>query len=213
MQLGAFSGAIYTFCNWFYRLAYLNILWIFFTLIGLVIVGIYPATIALLATLRQMLNQNDTGIGKTFWHYYKTEFRMSNTLGIMITMVGLLFYFNLSFLQAMGTESSEFLYYAMMIMCGSYFLFICYLFASLVTFEQKLSIHMKNSFLIMIYNPLANLFIVFGFVAVYFANTFISGLSFFYSISLLGLVILSSANLAYGKIMRKQQSLTNVEST
>ncbi|MEH7250744.1 hypothetical protein V7111_01245 [Neobacillus niacini] len=49
---------------------------------------------------------------------------------------------------------------------------------------------------------------IFGFAAVYFAVTYLSGLGFFFSISILGLVILSSANLAYKKIQRKQEKLS-----
>ena len=59
----------------------------------------------------------------------------------------------------------------------------------------------------MIYNPLSSLFIIFGFAAVYYAVTFLSGLGFFFSGSLLGLVILSSTRLTYRKIERNQTKL------
>src|SRR5436190_181234 len=145
MQLGSFSNAVYTFCDWIARLAYINLLWILFTLSGFVVFGFFPATIAMLATLRQFIRKNHPPV----------------------------------------------------------FLIICYTMASYVEFEQPIVTHIKNALLITISSPLPSLYIIFGFAAVYFAVTYLSGVGFFFSISILGLVILSSANLAYKKIAIK----------
>lgn len=204
MQLGTFSGGIFSLCNWFVRLAYINVLWILFSLIGLVIFGFFPATIAMLATLRQYLRKNHPPVFKTFWNYYKTEFITSNKIGAMITVIGLILYLNINFLQSVGGQLSEILYYSTIIIGCIYLLTICYLLAAYVEFEQKLTIQIKNALLIMVYNPLSSLFIIFGFAAVYYANVFLSGLRFFFSGSLLGLVILSSATFTYRKIERRQ---------
>ena len=111
MQLGGFSGGIYSLCNWFVRLAYINILWILFSLAGLVIFGFFPATIAMLATLRQYLQKNDPPVFKTFWNYYKTEFFASNKLGAIIVVIGLILFINTNFLQSTSGTMSEILYY------------------------------------------------------------------------------------------------------
>ena len=208
MQLGGFSGGIYSLCNWFVRLAYINILWILFTLAGLVIFGFFPATIAMLATLRQFLQKNDPPVFKTFWNYYKTEFFASNKTGSNYCSYWPYSYLQISnFLQSMNGKLSDMLYYPTIILSCIYLLAICYMLASYVEFEQKLSTHMKNALLIMLYNPLSSLFIIFGFAAIYYAVTFLSGLGFFFSGSLLGLVILSSTRLTYRKIERKQTKL------
>ncbi len=204
MQLGTFSGGIFSLCNWFVRLAYINVLWILFSLIGLVIFGFFPATIAMLATLRQYLRKNHPPVFKTFWNYYKTEFITSNKIGAMITVIGLILYLNINFLQSVGGQLSEILYYSTIIIGCIYLLTICYFLAAYVEFEQKLTIQIKNALLIMVYNPLSSLFIIFGFAAVYYANVFLSGLRFFFNGSLLGLVILSSATFTYRKIERRQ---------
>lgn len=210
MQLGTFSNIIYQFCNWFYRLAVLNILWIFFTLAGLILFGFFPATTALLATLRQFLRQNNPSLVKTFWHYYKKDFLASNKLGLVIGVFGILIYINITFLHSTNHSLADLLYYPMIVLSCLYFLTICYLLSSLVEFDNSVKDHVKNSILIMIYNPLPSLFIIFGFGAVYFANVFISGLSFFFSASLLALVILSSTHIAYRKIEKANNN--NLES-
>ncbi|MEH7113781.1 hypothetical protein V7124_15515, partial [Neobacillus niacini] len=132
----------------------------------------------------------------------------SNKLGFMITIIGFILYLNIKFLQATSNELSSFLFYTSMIMSCFYFLIICYTLASYVEFEQPLGTHIKNALLITISSPIPSLFIIFGFAAVYFAVTYLSGLGFFFSISILGLVILSSANLAYKKIQVKQDKLS-----
>ncbi|OLS40711.1 YesL family protein [Bacillus sp. MRMR6] len=208
MKLGSFSNAVYTFCDWIARLAYINLLWILFTLSGFVMFGFFPATIAMLATLRQFLLKNHPPVFRTFWQYYKKEFFNSNKLGLIIVIIGLILYMNINFLQSSSNQGSAFLFYSSIIMSGMYFLIICYTLASYVEFEQPLGTHLKNALLITVYSPLPSLFMIFGFGAVYFAVTKISGLGFFFSISLLGLVILSSANLAYKRVAQKQEKLS-----
>ncbi|WP_416151716.1 YesL family protein [Salipaludibacillus sp. HK11] len=207
MQLGAFSSMAFSICTWFYRLAFINLLWIIFTLLGLVVLGFFPATVAMLATLRQYLNKNEVNLFPYFWGYYKKEFIESNKLGGIITSIGLILYINLNFLQINKTGITEFLYFSSVTLSFLYLLIICYLLASYVEFNLDLKTHIKNSVLIAIYNPLASLFIIFGFVTVYYAVTFISGLGFFFSASMFGIVILSSANIAYRKIQQKQEKL------
>jgi uncharacterized membrane protein YesL len=204
MKLGSFSNAVYSICDWIARLAYINLLWILFTLSGFVILGIFPATVAMLATLRQFLLKNHPPVFQTFWLYYKKEFIVSNKLGLMIVLIGLILSMNINFLQSSSNQGSAFLFYSSIIMSGIYFLIICYTLASYVEFEQPLGTHLKNALLLTIYSPIPSLFMIFGFGAVYLAVTKISGLGFFFSVSLLGLVILSSANLAYKRVARKQ---------
>lgn len=210
MQLGSFSNAVYTICDWVARLAYINLLWILFTLSGFVIFGFFPATIAMLATLRQFIRGNHHPMFQTFWSYYKTEFFKSNKLGLLIVVIGLILYMNISFLQSTSNSFSSVLFYSSIIMSCIYFLIICYTMASYVEFDQPLSTHIKNAILITISSPIPSLFMIFGFAAVYFAVTYLSWVGFFFSVSILGLVILSSANLAYKRILSKQEKLSTL---
>lgn len=210
MQLGSFSNAVYTFCDWVARLAYINLLWILFTLSGFIFFGFFPATIAMLATLRQFIRKNHPPVFQTFWHYYKKEFFNSNKLGLIITVFGLILYMNITFLQSTANNMSIYLFYSSIIMSGIYLLIICYSLASYVEVDQPIGTHLKNALLITISNPLPSLFIIFGFAAVYFAVSYLSGLGFFFSVSILGLVILSSANLAYKNILKKQEKLNTL---
>jgi uncharacterized membrane protein YesL len=208
MQLGSFSNVIYTICDWIARLAYINILWILFTLSGFIVFGFFPATIAMLATLRQFIRGNHPTVLQTFWHYYKKEFINSNKLGLVIVAIGFILFVNIRFLHTTSNEMHSFLFYSSVIMSGIYLLIICYTMASYVEVEQPLGVHIKNALLITISNPIPSLFIIFGFASVYFAVTYLSGLGFFFSVSIMGLVILSSANLAFKRILLKQEKIS-----
>jgi uncharacterized membrane protein YesL len=210
MQLGSFSNVVYTICDWIARLAYINLLWILFTLSGFVVFGFFPATIAMLATLRQFIRGNHPLVFQTFWSYYKNEFFKSNKVGLLIVGIGLILYMNISFLQSTSTSFSSVLFYLSIMMSCIYFLIICYTIASYVEFDQPLTTHLKNAVFITISSPIPSLFMIFGFAAVYFAVTYLSGVGFFFSVSILGLVILSSANLAYKRILSKQEKLSTL---
>ncbi len=206
MQLGLFTGIIYNLCNWITRLAYINLLWILFSLFGLIIFGFFPATIAMFATIRQFLIKNDPPIFKTFWKYYKEEFISSNILGVIVLLILFLTYFNLHFIQNVNNNTFQIFYYPLIVFAGLFLLAVCYFIACYVHFNQTLGNLIKNSILIMISNPLASLFIIFGFIAIYYANFYIPGISFFYSGSLITLVILSSSIIAFNKIEKKLNS-------
>ena len=62
------ANGFYRFCEWVMRLAYLNLLWIGFTLAGAVIFGLAPATAAMFAVTRQWtLGKTDVPVFQTFF--------------------------------------------------------------------------------------------------------------------------------------------------
>src|SRR5690625_6342583 len=48
-------GGFYTLANWIMRLAYVNILWIAFSLVGIIILGFFPATIGMFTVIRKWI--------------------------------------------------------------------------------------------------------------------------------------------------------------
>lgn len=60
------------------KIAYLNLLWLLFTLLGLVLFGIGPATYAMMKYYDRWLRLKESPpVAKSFWHYYKERFRQS----------------------------------------------------------------------------------------------------------------------------------------
>ncbi|MBP3038530.1 DUF624 domain-containing protein [Bacillaceae bacterium Marseille-Q3522] len=92
-------------CDWIYRLLYLNALWVLFTLAGLLVLGLFPATVSMFYITKEWLDgKKDLPIFKTYLTKYKEEFFRSQLLGVIITVVAFLFIFDLLFLfQQEGT--------------------------------------------------------------------------------------------------------------
>lgn len=91
-------GRMLHFCEWIMRFAYTNLLWLFFTLLGLGVFGIMPATAALFAVMRKWIQgQDNVPVLKTFWQEYKGEFFRSNLLGAVLALIGVIIYIDLAF--------------------------------------------------------------------------------------------------------------------
>lgn len=62
----------------FWKIGYLNLLWIGFSLLGLIIFGVGPATYALTKYYDRWLRcQEEPPVFKSFWQFYKERFKQS----------------------------------------------------------------------------------------------------------------------------------------
>jgi uncharacterized membrane protein YesL len=83
------------------KLAYVNGLWMLFSLVGFIVVGFFPATVAMMTICRMWLNgESEIPIFKTFVKTYKSALISSNLLGWILAGVGVLLYINFLVLQA-----------------------------------------------------------------------------------------------------------------
>lgn len=89
--MGNFANAFYNFSMWVTRFTYVSILWVLFTLLGLGIFGISPATAAVFVVTRKWVQKEvDIPIFKTFWEEYRTNFVKTNILGLILLAFGYL---------------------------------------------------------------------------------------------------------------------------
>ncbi|HET7616371.1 MAG TPA: DUF624 domain-containing protein, partial [Bacillales bacterium] len=88
--------------EWLTRLAYINILWLLFTLAGLVVFGFGPATNAMFALMRKWLlyPEEDVPVWKTFYRIYRSEFVRSNVLTSIVFLLGVILYFDQAYFGA-----------------------------------------------------------------------------------------------------------------
>ncbi|WP_077601747.1 YesL family protein [Oceanobacillus sojae] len=84
-----FIAGYYNFCLWITRWLYVHFLWIGFTILGLGVLGIMPATAAMFAVVRKWVQgDTDKPIFPLFWKTYKQEFPRSNILGGILFLIG-----------------------------------------------------------------------------------------------------------------------------
>lgn len=174
------SSFIYNVLEWVTRFAYLNLLWILFTLAGGILLGLFPATIAMYAIVRQWLNGNtDLPVLSSYWDYFKQEFKRSNLLGLVIYAVVGFIVLDFFYIQSSPDEWSWTFapLFAFMLL---FLLFLFYLFPVYVHFELTLWRVFKNSFLLMLVNPFHNLMIIFTLVPAFMLMNALPAVAFLF---------------------------------
>lgn len=192
--------------EWITKFAYINLLWIGFSLAGLIVLGFFPATIAMFTIIRKWLKgETEISIFRTFWTTWKSEFFRSNGLGVLVAVVVGLIVFNLVFVEKSGTGFTSVIQIPIYLFMFAAIMTILYLFPVYVHFELKWFQIVKNSFLMMLISPIENIVMIAGIAAVLFVIRFIPALGFFFGGSLIAAIIMSAAYLVFGKMDRKRR--------
>jgi uncharacterized membrane protein YesL len=197
-------SGLYTLTEWITRFAYVNLLWIGFSLLGLVVFGISPATVAMFTIIRKwIMGDNDFPVFQTFWNSYKKEFLRGNRLGLIIALLAYIIFIDLNYIK-LDTIIQIPLY----LIIFAIVMTILYIFPVYVHYNVTFIQLFKNSFFIMMVNPLSSILMLIGFVALFFVMKFLPALSFFFGGSLSAGIIMSSCYLAFQKIEKKLQKAT-----
>lgn len=73
---------------WLSDMVHIQFLWVVFTLAGLVVGGIFPATYAMFAVQRRLIRKKSSGqLNKLFWEEYKANFIKANILGLLFVLI------------------------------------------------------------------------------------------------------------------------------
>ncbi|WP_226527265.1 YesL family protein [Metabacillus niabensis] len=190
----------YTFSLWVARLAYVNILWIFFTIAGLVVLGFYPATTAMFAVVRKwVLGDCDIPVFKTFWSNYKKEFVKSNILGIFISIFAFIMYSSLNIISSVTIPPLKVLYIPNGLVTLLFLLTVLYIFPVFVHYDVKLTKVAKNAFIIMTINPISTfcMVVLTGFLL--FIIYKFPGLIPFFSGSMISFLLMFLSNYAFNR--------------
>lgn len=101
MELTGLKAKLYQVSEFIMMIAYLNILWIIFTLFGGIVLGIHPATVALFSCIKQWRETDHSKVTfSNFKEVFKSEFKKANILGGFITVLVFLGVFNGAFIIA-----------------------------------------------------------------------------------------------------------------
>jgi uncharacterized membrane protein YesL len=210
MDTSGFMESLNKLLEWISRLAFLNLLWISFSLLGLVIFGFFPATVAMFAVARKwMLGNDEMSIFKTFWTAYKQEFWKSNLLGLMISIVGIILFIDFRFVQLAETSFASILYVPFFIVTFIFIAMLFYIIPIFVHYDMKLSQVIKNSFFVMIMNPLSTFYMLIGSFGICFVLSYAPPICILYSGNLLALFIMKPATTAFEKINQKSKLILN----
>lgn len=204
-------SGFYIICEWVMRLAYLNILWLFFTIVGFIVFGFFPATTAMFAVVRKwLMKETDLPVFKTFWGYYKSDLVKSNLLGLVILIVGYILYIDITMLRN-ASGVIQIFYIPSLIITLGFVLTVFYMFPTYVHYDIGILQVAKNSFFIMVLNPMSTIMMFIGSTIFYYLLKGVPGLAPFVSGSAFAYLVMWSAILAFSKIQRKQEASTQIQ--
>lgn len=159
----------YLICQWVTRLVYLNSLWIGFTIVGLGLFGLMPATSAMFSVVRKWVNEDrDIPIFTTFWRMYKTEFTLTNIAGIFFFSSSYLLIIELRIL--LGQESIIYIFGVAGVVILLFVLGIIWLYFFPVFVHYKLSLanYIKWPFILALVHPLMTVFLLVSLASIYY---------------------------------------------
>ncbi|WP_112182338.1 MULTISPECIES: YesL family protein [Paraliobacillus] len=183
------------------KLFYLNLLWFFFSLLGLIIVGVFPATAAMFNVLRKLIIESeDTPIFKTFWEGYKTSLIKSNIIGYISLVIGFVLIIDIRVIQQLDSSIlNQIITISLYVILVIYALINFYLFPIFSHYELKILEYFKYSIILVLAKPLQTVFLLLGFIVLAYMYQKISGLIPVFGISIFGFFAMKIASKSFSQ--------------
>ncbi|RKL65068.1 hypothetical protein CR203_22640 [Salipaludibacillus neizhouensis] len=198
-------SALNKFLEWVTKLAYLNVLWLLFSILGLLIIGLFPSTTATFVVAREWVTgKTDIPVFKTFWDAYRKEMIKSNILGYLLIIVSYILYLDFFFITESMNDYVVLLTIPYLIVSFIVVLSMLYVFPTYVYYQMRIRQVIKNSFFIMIMNPMPTLVMVLGCFAVCLVLWKFQGLFLFFSASIFAVITMLPAHRAFTNISNKK---------
>src|SRR5690625_999689 len=143
--LNYFGNGIYKITMNITRFAYVNILWIIFTILGLGILGFFPSTVAMFGVVRQwVVGEKEIDIFPLFWRTFRDEFKIANIIGYTLLIIGYLLVMEMKILRGTGELIYLIASFGVTALFILYFIALMYIFSFFVSFI----LNIKDSFIL-----------------------------------------------------------------
>ncbi|WP_088102786.1 YesL family protein [Halalkalibacter urbisdiaboli] len=206
MEMRGIMGGFYRISIWIARFAYVNVLWVLFTLMGLIIFGFMPATVAVFTITRKwVLGDYEIPVYRTFWMEYKKEFVKSNVIGIVLMLLGIILYINFMFVQEPGTIMLVVRYF-LLIVSLFYLVMVLFLFPTYATYELRAPVLLKTALLLGLAYPHYTLFMVVGVLLLQTILMYVPGLIPFFTVSVLSYILMWIGQRVFNQVKKKEEA-------
>lgn len=203
-----FVRGYYLFATWIMRLAYVNLLWVTFTLLGLGVFGLMPATAGMFAVTRKWIRgETEIKVLPTFWEIYRKEFMKSNFLGYLLIIVGYVLYIEFQILRAQESMVYFIASFGVLALCFLLFIIVMYVFPIFSHFNLSTFQNIKWAFIIAIVHPFLTIAFIIGIGAMFYI-TFqtIPALLFFFGGSVTAFILTWGASMTFSKYEYEEAS-------
>ncbi|WP_138417895.1 YesL family protein [Aquibacillus sediminis] len=197
------TNFVYQVTLWIARLFYLNVLWVLFTILGLVLLGFFPASAATFSLIRLWIQGRSTPIFQKFWSEYKQSFLRANGLGWPLVPIYL---FAVVLLRWSLVNDSSFSLIVMLLVTISIMIasfYTIYLFPVFTHYNVGVKDILKYTFFITAAYPhyAFGMLLTWVLISVVFLYT---GFLVFFFASLSALILMYGAHITFNSIERKQ---------
>lgn len=144
--------------QWISKMAYLNILWMLFTLIGFGVLGFFPATITMFKLIRDWTRDTQSEWSfSLFYESFKKEFFKGNIIGSIIFILSFLSYFNFQIIIQEHSGIFQMIKIPLFILIVIVVLSMLYVIPIYVHYQVSIKEVFKFAFSLMIIHPLYNI--------------------------------------------------------
>ena len=194
-------NGLYRFSEWAMRFAYLNFLWVIFTLLGLIVVGFMPATAAMFAVIRKWrAGEKELEIFPLFWKTYRKDFLKINLIGSILLGIGYILSIEFYILRAQEDLFYYVASFGVIVQILLYVVVLIYIFPIFTHFDLKINQYFKWSFIIGIIHPILTLLLIaVMIIASYFLIQTVPALVFFFGGSVSAFIITRGVSLTFSK--------------
>lgn len=149
MESNGLMGGIFKVCDWISKLAYVNLLWVIFTLMGFFLFGVAPSTVALFSIVRKwIMGENNIPVFSMFWSIYKREFKKSNLLSLSLVIIIFFMYVDWVVISSMQGVLHHIFLTIFIIISIIFTVILVYIFPVYVHFEGSILHYFKSAILI-----------------------------------------------------------------
>ncbi|PAV31166.1 hypothetical protein CIL05_00455 [Virgibacillus profundi] len=205
-ETGIFSSdsKLMQFMEWLTRLVHVQLIWILFCLVGLVIGGLFPATIGMFAIIRkQIRGEHDFPVFKTFLNLFKSAFVKANLLGWGMVLLGVSIYYYLQLFGQLGGVASIALVAIVFTLALLYLMTMLFIIPVYVHFDVSVPEVVKHAGIIAVSHPLHVLLMVAAYIAFWFGMSWFPVLLPFIGFSMLAYFLMRIAYAAFTSVEKK----------
>jgi uncharacterized membrane protein YesL len=204
MKTSGVSGKLFVIFEWITRLAYINVLWIGFSFLGILVFGLFPATFAMFAATRDWIKEDsDTPVFSAFWKRYKGDFWKANGIGWLMTGLGIVLYLDYLYFSSSATTLLFLLKSFTMMLVFVYVLIFTMLFPVFVHYKVSIKNLFKNALFIPMLHPVKSIVMILGAATIGYTILIFPSLIPFFGGSLTTLYITWIAQTMFLKIDEK----------
>lgn len=206
-KMTGFIAGYYNFCLWITRFLYVHFLWIGFTILGLGVLGVMPATAAMFAVVRKWVQGDaDRPIFPLFWKTYKQEFLRSNILGGILFFIGYALFIQYQILRSQEEAVYYVASFAILALAVLFIVILLYFFPVFSHFKLSNIQYLLWPFMIGFLHPVLTI-VLFTAVAGIYYLVFISmpGLLFLMGGSVAAFILTWGGQITFARFERREE--------